>query len=1027
MMGIFECIRGSRATLRKGGLTIVVSVILLFAVFAYAFNRFLVLNTLQQFSTSVSSVASISAVEHLSTHGDHFFTPEDISTSGWTIFFGDLGSVWATDFDFVSPAGTLIYSTYRGPDAGQHVKDVDTANLFDEPTSIRKASVEMTEQSGSRYLYVVSFPLVDSNTFLGILEIYCDISPLFAQINYFQNLIWLMAGLFVILMTFLLLCVLWRQAKDLGIRGKKMEAIFEHSPMGIYTINARGEIDSFNPKMLELAGADNEKRIMGLNVFEMQSYKDIGLDKYFRLGLAGEPFHLETPYVSQTSGKPSYREYFGIPLQEQDSKKVDSLMLLVNDITQRKFLEERVARHAKYLEEEVDRRTKSIEMLSQQYKAIFDNSLAGIYVLQDDKMKLVNPAFLRIMGYDSVDEIVGQPWKKFIHPDDHKLVMASGMPLRQKGIGPARRYTPRAVRKDGSVIIVEMFSSPANFEGRPAIIGHFIDITEQTQISKAIERERDRATMYLDTASFLMVALDKDANIELINNHGAAMLDYQPEELIGKNWIDTCIPEKDRAEIWDVFRKIMGGDAVSREYFENYIVTRNNELKLCKFHNTVLRDEKLGISGILSSAEDVTEERREHDELVRRLGYENLLEDISRKAIKVDEDHLLSFLDDALKHIGPVMDVSRAYIFRYDLQNDTSDDLVEWVAEGIRPQIQRLQNVSASAFPWFNETLKSGQVVNVPDVEAMVHKKEQLLLKSIQVKSILMVPLITSGGIWGFIGFDHCLKAHVWSRNDVDLLFTLARTLTSVIERIEAEKHIKQLSALRNKFIQIMSHQLRTPLNAMRWNLESVLSEELGKLKPEQKEFMRVVYAANTEIIDRLETMLTAMDIEEGKVYINLEPTSFVSLWGSVMSEWKRKCELKDVTCDYIGQADDLPAMRIDQQKIRTVMSNLTDNAVIYTSPKGKIEVKISHTSDSVRFEVRDTGVGIPKAEQHQIFARFYRATNASQMKPDATGLGLSIAKYFVEQHGGKIGFESKEGKGSTFWFEIPLKPKETE
>ncbi len=1025
MEGFFSCIRESKDTLRKGGLLILISVILLFTVFAFVFNRLLRQQTLNQFSSNAAHVATISAVEHLVTHDNHVLSTDDAKKTNWTLFFSDLSSIWATDFDFVSPDGTLIYSSYRSQSTGQHVMDINVNGVFNQDVSIQPASSAMAGQSGSKHLYVIAFPLVNQNTFLGVVKIYCDITPLFGQVGNFEDVIWLLVGIFILLMALMLLCTLGKQSKELKIKAEKMEAVFRNSPMGIYTINQKGIIDSFNPKMLELAGATDAKQIMGLDVFRMESYKDVGMDKYFRLGLAGEPFHVETPYISQTAGKPSYREYFGIPLKDPGSKKLQSLMLIVNDITERKYLEEEVAQHAKYLEQEVDRRTKSLELLSQRYKAIFDNSLAGIYVLQDDKIKMVNPAFLRILGYDSLDEVIGQPWKKFIFPEDHQLVISSGMPERQKGIGPAKRYTPRALRKDGAAITIEMFSSPANFEGRPAIVGHFIDVSEQMEVSRAISRERDRATMYLDIAPYLMVALDNEANITMINNHGADMLGYRPEELVGKNWIDTCVPEQDRSRVWPVFRKLLKGEIASVEFFENQVLTRNNELRLCKFHNAILRDEQLGISGIMFSAEDITEERTNREELVRRLGYENLLDDVARKAIRVSEEQLLPFLEDAMNHIGSALGVSRAYVFRYNLEDDTSDDIVEWVAEGIRPQKQRLQRVSATAFPWFNETLKSGQVVNVSDVDKMVHKKEQLLLKSIQVKSILMVPLMTAGGIWGFIGFDRCLQAYEWPKNDVDMLFTMARVLTSVIERIESERHIKQLSALRNKFIQIMSHQLRTPLNAMRWNLESVLSEELGKLKPEQKEFMRVVYAANTEIIDRLETMLTAMDIEEGKVYINLEPTSFVSLWGSVMNEWKRKCDLKDLTCSFVGPEEELPAMHIDQQKMRTVMTNLTDNAVIYTPPKGKIEVKISKSGDALRFEVSDTGVGIPQAEQHQIFSRFYRATNASQMKPDATGLGLSISKYFVEQHGGKIGFDSKEGKGSKFWFEIPIKTEE--
>ena len=242
-----------------------------------------------------------------------------------------------------------------------------------------------------------------------------------------------------------------------------------------------------------------------------------------------------------------------------------------------------------------------------------------------------------------------------------------------------------------------------------------------------------------------------------------------------------------------------------------------------------------------------------------------------------------------------------------------------------------------------------------------------------------------------------------------------------VLHNITREKRVEQM---KTEFVSIAAHQLRTPLSAIKWTLIALLDGDLGGITKEQEKYIKRTHESNERMIGLINDLLNVSRIEEGRYLYKPKLVHLKELIQPLIDESKIAAEKKKVSFEFKHPVKKLPQIRADAEKIKLAVQNFLENAIMYSSAGKKIiaSLEFNKKEKQIEFHVQDEGIGIPSKQKDRIFTKFFRAANAVRMETVGNGLGLFITKNIVEAHGGKIWFESKEGKGSVFCFSIPVK-----
>jgi signal transduction histidine kinase len=256
--------------------------------------------------------------------------------------------------------------------------------------------------------------------------------------------------------------------------------------------------------------------------------------------------------------------------------------------------------------------------------------------------------------------------------------------------------------------------------------------------------------------------------------------------------------------------------------------------------------------------------------------------------------------------------------------------------------------------------------------------------------------------------------------------YQLVRSVIREIQlRTELEKayaELEKLDKAKTEFLSIASHQLRTPLTAIKGYISMILEKTYGKIPGKMQKPLENVFASNQRLVKLVNDLLDISRIETGKMELKREKVSLDEMIESVIYELKVKSDEKKLYLKYEKPKTTLPEISLDKDKVRHIILNLIDNAIKYTE-KGGITVRAEVSNSDIRVAVQDTGAGLEPEEAEKIFGVMTRGKAGLRLWTEGAGLGLHIARSFAALHDGRVWAESEGiGKGSTFYFELPIK-----
>lgn len=464
------------------------------AVMSYIFTKNIEQFIINQKTDVISSLIAQQANRHINGSAEPaFLTWETPETKKKFQDFADeilrsFSSIVAVQLH--TPDGMLVWSTLQSEALGTSPEADEVAETLITGKIVKSSASEKTiSELGVPTLVGMYVPIRgENNDIIGVAETYVNIEDVFGFTDATQRVLWLGSFTSLVFIFLLLRYVFRKQDAKIVAQAEELSSVIEESPIGIYTVAMNGVIETFNPAIARESGIHSAGEIIGKNIFELEYFRRSGLDVLIHEGLKGNSFRkeVETPSASNDDKK-TYHFYYGVPIKNTDGE-VNSLLLMSEDITERKKLENQVREYTKGLEEKVDERTKDIEEAKAKAEALLASLGEGMVAIdKDGKLIAMNLAAEKMLDL-KFEDIKGKLAVNVIEAIDESN---AEIPSEQRSLNvalggvPVTSDTIRYKRKDDGYFPVAITWTPVMLGGAViGAVGVFRDITKEKELEQ---------------------------------------------------------------------------------------------------------------------------------------------------------------------------------------------------------------------------------------------------------------------------------------------------------------------------------------------------------------------------------------------------------------------------------------------------------------------------------------------------------------------------------------------------------------